>query len=245
VVAADRGHKVTLIEKSDSLGGTLKFADRDAYKGDLGRFKDVMIRRVGKREIRVVLGREFSEADVAAFGADAVVIAVGATPVIPPIPGIERAMKAVDVYDNMGKIGQKVVLIGGGLVGSEVGLHLAANGRDVTVIEMLGEVARDAYRMHRVGLLREMARTLTVRIEQRCTAVSERGVTVVGKDGKEEFLSADTVVYAVGMAAKREEAQRMRSAAGNVPAYEIGDCACAAKVYDAVRQGFVAAMSIL
>ena len=63
--------------------------------------------------------------------------------------------------------------------------------------------------------------------------------------GKEEFLPADTVVYSTGMKAKREETEKLRSAAPGVPVYEVGDCVSAAKVYDAIRQAFVAAMSIL
>jgi 2,4-dienoyl-CoA reductase-like NADH-dependent reductase (Old Yellow Enzyme family)/thioredoxin reductase len=245
IVAADRGHRVTLVEKSDILGGLVKFADADAYKGDLSTFKDVLARRVKKRNIKVKLGRAFTPADVRSFGADAVILAIGSSPIVPPIPGIENAMKAMDVYSNMSKVGQKVVMVGGGLVGCEVGLHLAKNGRDVTVIEMLDEVAQDSYRMHRIGLINEMDKMLTCRTDVKCTAITPRGVTVVNKENKEEFLPADTVTYAVGMSAKKEEAEELRAATGNVPVYEIGDCVCAAKVFDAVRQGFVAAMSIL
>ncbi len=245
IVASDRGHRVTLVESSDALGGLLHFADTDAYKGDLGRFKDVLVRRVKKRGISLVLGKEFTPPDVAAFGADAIVIAVGSRPTDPLLPGIENAMKAIDVYDNMDKVGQKVVVIGGGLVGCEVGLHLAKNGRDVVVVEMADEVARDSYRMHRVGLMHEMAKMVSVRTGLRCTAVLPGGVKAVDTGGNEEILPADAVLYAVGMEAKRQEVERLRAAAGGVPVYEIGDCVRAAKVYDALRGAFVAAMSIL
>jgi 2,4-dienoyl-CoA reductase-like NADH-dependent reductase (Old Yellow Enzyme family)/thioredoxin reductase len=245
IVAADRGHRVTLVEKSDALGGSLKFADTDAYKGDLSKFNDVMARRVKKRNITLLLGKEFAPDDVRSFGADVVILALGASPILPQISGIENAMRAVDVYGNMSKVGQKVVMVGGGLIGCEVGLHLAKNGRDVTVLEMLDEVARDSYRMHRIGLVHEMDRMLTYRTGVKCTAISPGGVTALNKEDKEEFLPADTVVYAVGMSANKEEVQRLRAAAGDTPVYEIGDCVRAAKVYDAVRQGFVAAMSIL
>jgi 2,4-dienoyl-CoA reductase-like NADH-dependent reductase (Old Yellow Enzyme family)/thioredoxin reductase len=245
VVAADRGHDVTLVEKSDTLGGLLKFADTDAYKGDLAKFREVLIGRVKRRSIDLVLGKSLAPADIPAFGADAVVIAIGSRPVVPAIPGIEKAIKAMDAYHNMGTIGRKVVMVGGGLVGCEVGLHLARNGREVTVVEMLDEVAQDSYRMHRVGLVHEMGKMLNVRTGLTCTAISPEGVSAVGKDGKETFLPAETVLYAVGMAAKKDEAEELRAAAGNVPVFEVGDCVCAAKVYDAVRQGFVAAMSIL
>ncbi|HUJ69127.1 MAG TPA: FAD-dependent oxidoreductase [Syntrophorhabdales bacterium] len=245
IVAADRGHNVTLIERTPVLGGIINIADKDAYKGDLDVFKDLLVRRVKRRNIKVILATEATPDDVRSSGADAVVLAIGSIPVVPPIRGIEHAMKALYVYEDLSRVGQKVVMVGGGLVGCEVGLHLAKNGRDVVVVEMLDEVARDSYRMHRVGLMAEMGKMLTVRCGLECVAITPRGVTAVDKHGKEEFLPADTVVYSTGMRAKREETEKLRSAAPGVPVYEVGDCVSAAKVYDAIRQAFVAAMSIL
>ncbi len=245
VVAADRGHKVTLVEKSGTLGGLLKLTDMDAYKGDLQAFKDLLVRRVKKRDIKVVMGKEVAPVDMRSFGADAVILAIGSSPVILPIAGIEHAMKALEVYDDIDRIGQKVIMVGGGLVGCEVGLHLAKNGRDVTVIEMLDEVARDAYKMHRIGLVHEMDKMLVYKTGLKCVAITTGGVKTVNKAHKEELFAADTVVYAVGMNAHKKEAENLRLAAGDVPVYEVGDCVSAAKVYDAVRQAFIAAMSIL
>jgi 2,4-dienoyl-CoA reductase-like NADH-dependent reductase (Old Yellow Enzyme family)/thioredoxin reductase len=245
IVAADRGHTVTLIERTAVLGGLIRIADKDAYKGDLDAFKDLLVRRVKKRNVNVILGKELTPADVRSFGADAIILAIGSKPVVPPIRGIEHAMKALDVYEDIRKIGQKVVMVGGGLVGCEVGLHLAKNGREVLVVEMLDEVARDSYRMHRIGLIDEMGKVLTVRCGLECIAITPHGVTVVNRQGEEEFLPADTVVYATGMRANRGETEKLRAAASGVPMYEVGDCVCAAKVYDAIRQAFVAAMSIL
>jgi 2,4-dienoyl-CoA reductase-like NADH-dependent reductase (Old Yellow Enzyme family)/thioredoxin reductase len=245
VVAADRGHNVTLVEKTDSLGGLLKFADTDAYKKDLGAFKDVLAGRVKKRRINVLLRKEFSPEDAGSFGADAVILAIGSTPIIPPIAGIENAMKALDVYNNMSKVWRRVVMVGGGLVGCEVGLHLAKNGRDVTIIEMLDRVAQDSYKMHRLGLIDEMERMLTYRTGLKCTSIKPEGITVIDRENREEFLAADTIIYAVGMQAKKDEAEKFRSAIKDAKVYEIGDCVNAARVYEAVRQAFIAAMSIL
>ncbi len=245
VIAAERGHQVTLVEKSDALGGLLKFADTDAYKGDLGKFKDVMARRVVHRKVDVRLNTEFSPADVNRFGADAVIVAVGSRPIEVPIPGIENAMRALDVYTHMDQVGSSVVVVGGGLVGCEVGLHLAKNGRTVTVIELQDKLAPDAYKMHRVGLIHELNQRLTAKTGLRCTSITPQGVTAVNVAGVEGTIAADTVVYALGMEPKANEAQALRSAANDVPTWVIGDCSAPGKVYDAVHQGFVAAMSIL
>ena len=245
IVAADRGHRVTLVEKSGAMGGLLKVTDKDVYKGDLHAFKDLLVRRVEKRDIRVIMGKTFTPPDVSAFGADAVILAIGSRPIRPPIAGIENAVNALEAYDDITRIGKRVVVVGGGLVGCEVGLHLAKNGRDVVVIEMLEEVARDAYKMHRIALIHEMDKMLAYRTGLKCVAITPRSVAVVNREHKEEFLAADTVVYAAGMEAYREGTEKLRAAAGDVPVYEVGDCVSPAKVYDAVRQGFIAAMSIL
>ena len=245
VTAFDRGHKVTLVEKTDSLGGLLKFTDTDFFKVDLREFKDVLIRRVKERDINVVLGKEFTSADIAAFGADAVIIAVGSSPVVPPIKGIENAIKALDTYADISNVGKKVVMVGGGLVGCEAGLNLAKNGRDVTIIELLDKVAPDSYPMHRIALVEQMDRMLTYRTSLKCTSIEKNGVTVANADGKEEFIPADTVVFALGMKANKVEAEELHSAFKDIPVYEVGDCIRAAKVFEAVREGYIAAMNIL
>jgi 2,4-dienoyl-CoA reductase-like NADH-dependent reductase (Old Yellow Enzyme family)/thioredoxin reductase len=245
IVASDRGHKVTLVEKTDALGGLLKFTDKDSCKTDLKVFKNVLTRRVKERKIKLLMDKELTSADVASFGADAVIIAVGSNPIVPPIPGIENAMKALDVYKDTSRIGEKVVIVGGGLVGCETGLHLAKNGKDVIVIEMLDEIALDSYKFHRIALINEMNKFMKYRTGLQCTAFKHNGVTVVNKDNKKEFIPADTVVYALGMTANKEEAEKLRAAVKDIPVYAIGDCVRAAKVYDAVREGFVAGMSIL
>jgi len=247
VVAADRSHDVTLYEKENYLGGLLKFSDSDAYKGDLKEFKELLIRRLGKRKINVVMGSELTPEDLAATKADAVILATGSTPVEPPIAGLENAVRAVDIYDGLEGVGQNVVMIGGGLVGSEAALHLAKNGRKVTIIEMLDKVAPDCYPFHRMALVHEMDKMVAYRTGLRVISAARDGVKAVDAEGKEEFIPADTVVYALGMRSKRKETEELRNAAAarNIPVYEIGDCVKPAKVYEAVRDGYLAAMSIL
>lgn len=245
IVAADRGHKVNLVEKSDTLGGLLKFTDVDYYKKDLGKFKDLLIRRVHKRDINVILGKEFTPDDINVYKPDAVIIAIGSKPVVPSIDGIENAMKALDVYDNQDDVGSNVIVVGGGLVGCELGLHLAKNDRNVTIVEMQDEVAPDAYPMHRIALLNEMDKMLCYKTGLKCTSIKSNGVEVEDTQGNKKFMFADTVVYALGMSANREEASKLSSIIKNIPVYEVGDCLQARKVYDAVREAFVAAMSIL
>ncbi len=249
IVACDRGHKVTLVEKSGKLGGLLNFTDTDNYKKDLGKFKQLLVRRVQERNINVMLNTELTAEAIKEMGADAVIIAVGSKPVTLPIPGLENAMQALEVYDDIDKVGSNVIMIGGGLVGCETGLHLAKTGRNVTVIEMADALAVDSYPMHRLGMLDEMSRMVTAKTGLKCTNVTPGKVTTVDKDGNEHVFEADTIVYALGMKACSDTAAQLKAmvteALGDVPVYEVGDCVRATKVYDAGREAFTAAMSIL
>ncbi len=249
VTAFDRGHKVTLIEKSSKLGGLLNFTDTDHYKIDLGKFKQLYVRRVGERDINVMFNTELTKDLLDSLKPDAVIIAVGSHPIVPPIPGIENAMKALDVYDAPEKVGQNVLMIGGGLVGCETGLHLAKSGKNVTIIEMADAVAADSYPMHRLGLLDEMSRMLTVKTGLKCTNITPGSVTAQDKDGSVHTFEGDTVIYALGMKANANTAASLKAMVekelGAIPVYTVGDCVRASKVYEAGREGFTAAMSIL
>lgn len=249
VVACDRGHKVTLAEKSDKLGGLLTFTDTDNYKKDLGKFKQLLVRRVNERSINVMYNTEVTADTLKALAPEAVIIAVGSKPMVPPIKGIENAMQALEVYDAPEKVGKNVVMIGGGLVGCETGLHLAKAGHNVTVIEMADALAVDSYPMHRLGMLDEMSRMVTAKTGLKCTAIELGKVTAVDKDGNTQVFTADTVIYALGMKARSDVAAQLKTLVeenlAGVPTYVVGDCVRASKVYDAGREAFTAAMSIL
>jgi 2,4-dienoyl-CoA reductase-like NADH-dependent reductase (Old Yellow Enzyme family) len=191
----------------------------------------------GKRNVLVIGG--------GVAGMEAAVVAADRGHRVTLVEKSDSLWAALDVYKETSKVGQRVVMVGGGLVGCEAGLHLAKNGRDVTIIEMLDRVAQDSYKMHRIGLIDEMDRMLTYRTGLKCTSIKPDGITVIDRENREEFLAANTVIYAVGMRPKKEEAEKLRFSIKDIPVYEIGDCVNAAKVYDAVRQGFIAAMSIL
>jgi len=245
ITAFDRGHKVILVEKTDKLGGLLFFTDTDYYKEDLRKFRNVLIRRIKERDIKVILNKEITPADIVELKPDALILAFGSSPVVPFIRGIENAMKALDVYKDIGKAGKKVVIVGGGLVVCETGLHLAKAGRDVTIVEMLDEAAPDAYPMNSIALIDMINKMLSCRTGLKCTAISPNGVTVIDKENNEVFIPADTVIYALGMEANKSETEKLRDSAGDIPVYTIGDCVKARKVFEAVREGFVAAMSVL
>jgi 2,4-dienoyl-CoA reductase-like NADH-dependent reductase (Old Yellow Enzyme family)/thioredoxin reductase len=244
--AADRGHRVTLADAAERLGGILRLTDDDFFKQDLRRFKDLLVRQVGQRDIDLRLKTAVTPEMVQILKPDALILAMGAKPLMPPIPGIEHAVPALDVYfDPAVRIGDRVVMIGGGLVGCEVGLELAHRGRSVTVIEMMERLVASAIGIHRTALLDEMARyAVRSRVNARCREIRSDGVFIEA-DGKESFVAADTIIIGLGMMPKKEARRELRAAAGQIPVFEIGDCAGVGRVGDAVQQGYMAAMSIV
>ena len=244
ITAHDRGHDVTLVEKTDKLGGLLFFTDIDNYKGDLRAFKNVLIRRIEERDIKVILNTEVTKETIAKHKADAVILAIGSSPIVPPIKGIENAVHALDVYRGKSEIGQKVIIIGGGLVGCETGLHLAKEGKDVTVIEMGESVAPDSYPMHRIALVNELDQLVTTKVKTKCVEILPAAVKAIDELGNEVLFEADSIVFALGMKANDTEKDALLGELSNSKVFVIGDCVRAAKVYEAVREGFTAAMSI-
>ena len=241
--AAARGHQVILAEKSDSLGGLLKFTDYDSLKADLKRLKDHLIYRVEHSDVEVRLNTEVTPELVAEIKPDALFLALGSTPVVFPLPGIETAQHATTAYTNLDALGKTVAVMGGGLVGCETALFLAETGRDVTIIEMQNDVAPDANWMHRVGMLQSFAqqKNLHVKTGLRCMAVTDEGVETQDKDGNTVVIPAESKVYAFGQRSVAAD----KLMALDVPVIRIiGDCHQVGKTNGAIFDGYHAAMDL-
>ncbi|WP_411680385.1 FAD-dependent oxidoreductase [Clostridium thailandense] len=246
LTAKERGHKVTLAEKSNRLGGIINFTDIDEDKVDLRNFKNLLIREVeNDKDINVMMNTEADEKLINEINPDTVIIAVGSHPLVPKIPGIDTAMNALEAYNSMDKIGKKVVLVGGGLVGCEVGLHLASKGKEVTVVEMNTMMAFETFGYYRNALLDEMdKRSIKQLLGAKCLEFKKDGV-LVSKDGQESSIQADTVIYSMGMKANTKDVEKLKDICKDKEVHVIGDCLKPGKVGDSVRSGYMAAMSII
>ena len=247
ITAVERGHKVVLAEQSGELGGAVNFTDYDEDKLDLRNAKNVIIRDFLKSGAELRLNTRADAALIDEVQPDAVILAVGAHFVTPPIPGIDQAMKTADVYRNMDKIGHRVALAGGGLVGCEVGLHLAAHGHEVTVIEMLPRIADETFGYYRNALLTEMDRRgIRQVLGAKVLAFTEEGIRVE-REGREELICADSMCYSLGLRSNSDEVEALKAAAEarGIPVWVVGDAAAPGKVADAVHSGYLAAMQIV
>lgn len=242
---AKRGHSVVLYEKESVLGGQLKDAAYMSFKYDLKEYEDYLIRQVGKSAINVHLGHAITPYELEREGYDVVICAIGATPLIPPIPGVDNpnVIWAGDSLYVPEKVGKDIVIIGGGQVGCEVAVHYGMQGKKVTIVEMAPAVARDAMRTYREELLGQLDdHKCKVVTGWRCLEIYEGGVLCEDAERVQHELPCDTVLLAVGMRPRREQAEAFRSCA---PIFRrIGDCDKVATVRQAVRSGWNAAYTL-
>lgn len=245
---ADRlGHEVTLFEASGSLGGQIKFTDHVDFKHDLKRYKDFLIRHVEKSGVNIVLNQPASPEEIEKLGFAAVLVAVGAEPARPPIPGRDgdNVVQAANIFGNEGIVGYMAAVIGGGQVGCETALHLARLGRRVTILEMADELCPGGdYYSYSSALILELELSGMVEILTgvTCTGINNDGVSYKTSDGEEKRVAADTVIMAAGMKGKTQEAFDYARSAEKF--FAIGDCSRVASVEEAVRSAFYSAHNI-
>ena len=223
----------------------LRFADAGDFKSLMKEYRDNQIEKLQKSSVTVKLHTTVDETLIQEFAPDAMILAVGAEPFVPPIPGIDGA-NVIPGCDLVGNelSGRKVTVLGGGLVGCEEALQLARSGYDVSIVEMQRELAPDASAMHRKNLLRQIQdqENITLYLSARCTGISEHSVTAQLTDGSAVELPTDWVVLCAGLRAKTELVDQLRVLVPET--YVIGDCAGARNVVAATREGYDAAVAL-
>lgn len=245
IVAKDRGHEVILCEKTGTLGGLLRYARKVPFKRETQQYVDYMIAKAVRMGVDIRLNTEVTPELVKVIAPDFCIAAVGSKALIPPIPGVEKAHPIMDMYDGKVQVGQKVVIVGGGLAGTEAALELAMQGKQVTLVEMGIDVARDANSIHKPALMMELkdhAEQVTILCRTTCTGIHDHGIVCRDADGKELTLDADTVILAAGMAPLRAEALALEPVSSEFRM--VGDCKRPRQILEAVREGYDAAMEV-
>ncbi len=244
IVAASRGHQVSLCEKGDRLGGQLLTACLPPHKDEINSLIRSLIVRTQKAGVGVKLNTEVHLDTIEEVKPDVVVMATGATPIIPDIPGARgnNVVTAVEVLTGQKEVGGTVIVIGGGMVGCETAEFLARQGKKVSIVEMLPRIGNDIVATNRPFTLARL-RKFSIRMDTnaRVEEISGKGV-VVSRDGSSDFLEGDTAVLAVGFAANKELAPKLEGRIA--PLYSVGDCVEARMIREAIEEGFRVGMEI-
>jgi len=243
-VCAERGHKVTLYEKR-KLGGVLNEASVPEFKSDIRNFQQYLITQLKKLKVEIIE----KQAKVDMFDGtnyDVAIVAIGAKPTKLNIPGIDRAMvyEAVDILNNNRNEGKKVVVVGGGLVGSEVAMFLSEQGKDVTIVEMLDEIMKDCAVTDKIAYFERIVEDkIKVLTSHKLAEIKEDAVVIVDQSGHRCEVEADTVVMAVGYTAQPELYDQLKKET-EMEVHSIGDCVVPGKIYDAIHTAYKTAIRI-
>jgi thioredoxin reductase len=246
VVAAERGHQVTIFEKSPYLGGLLHHAEYAPMRWPLREYRDYLIRQVEKSGVEVLLKTSATPEMIKAKGFDVLIAAVGASPVIPRIPGADgdRVWNITNVYGNEKALGQKVVLIGSGEFGAGTGAYLAQTGHKVTVLSSGKELIKRAG-PHQIDIMLESITHLpnfNFITEAIATGISKGKVAYKDAGGMEKTISADDVVLYAGLQSRKAEALKFSGAADRF--FIVGDCREVGNIRTCSRTAYAAASQI-
>ncbi|MEY8429585.1 FAD-dependent oxidoreductase [Lachnospiraceae bacterium 48-42] len=239
--AAMRGHKVFLYEKNGSLGGNLIPGSSHSFKKEVRELNAWYQNELRALPVEIHTGEEVTPEHLRNMDADVIILATGSVPVMPNVPGMDdkKVLGCMEAFANPEKVGQKVMVIGGGLVGCEMALDYAQDGKEVMVVETLpkilsagilspipnGQMIPDLFEHHHVTVLEK----------HRLSAV-EDGKVVLESEGQKKVLDADTVVIAVGFRPAPSMAQELQGCGAVV--YEIGDGQKVSTILHAVWDGY-------
>lgn len=247
VTASARGHEVVLLEKEKELGGQLRHVEKEYFKEDIKCYLKYLITQTAKSKIDLRLGCEATREYVEALKPDSLIIAVGAEEMLPPIKGIgmSHVMTGTAAIEKEDTLGNDIVVIGGGNIGSEIGLELALlKGKKVTIVEMGKELAPQGNMLYKIALRQklEQAKTLAVLLEATCSEIRENEVVVSNKEGLLQHIKADNVIICTGLRPKRALAEAFYGITPDVAM--IGDCERPRIIMDATFEGHMIALNI-
>jgi len=245
-VSAMRGHLVTLLERDNKLGGLLNLACVPPHRDEIKKLLDYLTTQVKKWGVKIKLGQEATPNLIRKLEPDVLIIATGSTPIKSGIPGsnANNVVTAHEVLRGDVKTKEKVVVIGGGMVGCETADFLASQGKKVTIVEMLESVANDIDTETRTFLLFKLTQNgVKIVVGAKTKQIVSEGV-IIEKEGKQELIEGNTVVLSLGAVPNRDLVKNLPVKNGKlsfkgrfIPVYLIGDVVEVRKIKDAIYEG--------
>ena len=242
--AARRGHDVLLCEKEDRVGGILKSEEVLPFKQEMFRLGETYRLLAEKAGAKIITGQEVTKALADAYQPDALIIAVGSSPLRPPIPGLdgENVVLVNDQYKHEKPITDSVVVFGGGISGVECAIHMGMEGRQVHLVEMRDDVALDSVIRQRPLLMEKLYKLCTVHTGYRGLKVTKEGIWCQTREGEKVLVPGTTVICALGQRPRWDVVEELRDCAPFVRV--IGDANSVGTITKATYQGHHAALDI-
>jgi 2,4-dienoyl-CoA reductase-like NADH-dependent reductase (Old Yellow Enzyme family)/thioredoxin reductase len=241
ITAAGRGHKVTLYDRGNELGGKLLIAYLPPYKDDIKSLAKSLAIRTEKAGVEIRLMSDVQPKTVEEGNPDVLILAAGAASLIPAIPGVDgrNVVLAEDVLTGRKTVSGNVLVVGGGMVGCETAEFLIENIKEitqVTVLEMLNRMADNVSPTYRPFFLTRLKKA-GIKMETNTTVqeITQQGVTVNQK-GVTTFIKGDCVVLAVGYTANNPFNEKIQERIPEI--YSIGDCVKPRMIKEAIEEGF-------
>jgi 2,4-dienoyl-CoA reductase-like NADH-dependent reductase (Old Yellow Enzyme family)/thioredoxin reductase len=236
-VSALRGHSVVLCEKGDRLGGQLNLAVVPPHKEEMRTVTPYLEGQIRKVGVKVMLGQEVTPALAREIGADAVFVAAGSVQTVLGIPGAggENVVLANDVLCGKASVEERVVVVGGGMVGAETAEFLAEKGKRVTILEMLGKIGIDMVPFAMTLLYQRLKKLGVVMITKAKVVELKDGCVVYEKDGGKQTVEADSVVLALGSKPNTSLMEAFKGQASEV--YAIGNAREPGNALEAIHEG--------
>lgn len=243
ITAAGRGHMVTLVEKAGRLGGNLHPAAAPFFKKDIEKLCHVLESRVKAAGVEVVLDTEVTADYIKVMAPDALFVAIGSNELKPPIKGMDgsNVIMAVEAELHPEKLGKKIAIMGGGLVGAEAAISFAHEGRQCSIIEMKQEVAPEVNSFYRGGLMPQVEKAADIYVNTKVKEIVPEGV-VCETDGTVFTVEADSVVCALGFRAPYDKVDALCALVDEY--YIVGDCSQVGMIYHAINQAYYAALRV-
>ncbi|MBR2811937.1 MAG: FAD-dependent oxidoreductase [Solobacterium sp.] len=241
--AAKRGHEVILCEKEDRCGGILKSEQALPFKYEMYQLAGTYEKLARDAGVEIRLNTEVTREYVEKENPDALIIAAGSAPIVPPIPGLDgdNVIVVNNYYKEAGKVTDEVVIFGGGLAGCECAVHLGMEGKKVHIVEMRDQLAPDANVRHRPLLMKEIEKYADVYVNHKGLRVTAEGV-VCEYEGQEVLVPGTTVICALGQKSRTDVVNALLGSAPFVRV--IGDAAKVSTITNAVYWGYHAALDI-
>ena len=244
ITARERGHEVIVFEKEGTPGGNLLSCGAKGLKQDMQDYCNYLLGAFARCGAELRLNTSPTPEDIAALKPDGIIIAAGAAPKVPEIPGAEgsNAFWAADYLHGRRDTGNSVAIIGSSYVALETAAVLAKEGKSVTVIKRSATPPERTMHGPLYSIIGENGGT--VRSSCKAVEILPDGLIFENENGEKETLPCDNVLYGIGMEARRDNLNDFRHLAPETSVYIIGDCKKPRNIGDAVHEAFNAAVNL-